>query len=41
MGEGIIPYIVPGILILGVGTLMAYFKTKQTNEVPLSQLFFL
>jgi KinB signaling pathway activation protein len=31
-GEGILLYFVPAIFILIVGALVAYFKTKQTNQ---------
>ena len=31
-GEGILLYLVPAIFILIVGALVAYFKTKQTNQ---------
>ena len=41
-GEGILFYFVPAIFILIVGALVAYFKTKQTNQSAfIPALFFM
>ncbi|WP_071396682.1 KinB-signaling pathway activation protein [Bacillus tuaregi] len=41
-GEGILPYLVPAILILVVGLIVAYFKVKQTNKSAfIPALFFM
>jgi KinB signaling pathway activation protein len=41
-GEGIIPYLVPAILILIVGVVIAYLKAKQTNKSAfIPALFFM
>jgi KinB signaling pathway activation protein len=41
-GEGILPYLVPAILILIVGVVLAYFKAKQTNKSAfIPALFFM
>ncbi|MCQ6276391.1 KinB-signaling pathway activation protein [Bacillus sp. V3B] len=41
-GEGTLPYIVPAILILIVGVVIAYFKAKQTNKSAfIPALFFM